>query len=60
VLDTLAAAYSAAGRFEEARRTAEIAMRLAREAGSDALVGEIEQRLALYREARPFIDVDPD
>jgi Flp pilus assembly protein TadD len=56
VLDTLAAAYAAAGRFDAARRTAEVAERLAREQGMDALAGEIGQRLALYRVERPFID----
>jgi len=56
VLDTLAAAYAAAGRFDEARRTAAAAIRLARKGGLDELTGEIDQRLALYREERPFID----
>jgi tetratricopeptide (TPR) repeat protein len=56
VLDTLAAAYAAAGRFDAARRTAEAAVRLARDREMDALVAEIEQRLALYRAERPFID----
>jgi tetratricopeptide (TPR) repeat protein len=56
VLDTLAAAYAAAGRFDAARRTAGAAIRLARDRGMDALSGEIDQRLALYREERPFID----
>jgi tetratricopeptide (TPR) repeat protein len=56
VLDTLAAAYAAAGRFDAARRTAEAAIRLARDRGADDLSGEIERRLALYRRGRPFID----
>lgn len=56
VLDTLAAAYAAAGRFEAARRTAEAAGRLARDREMEALAGEIDQRLALYRRERPFID----
>jgi tetratricopeptide (TPR) repeat protein len=56
VLDTLAAAYAAAGHFDTARRTAAAAARLAREGSLDTLAVEIDQRLALYREERPFID----
>jgi len=54
-LDTLAAAYAAAGRFPEARLTASTAARLARDAGEPELAAEIEARLRLYREKRPFI-----
>jgi len=56
VLDTIAAAYAAAGRFEAAVRTATDAARLAREAGDGALAEEIEGRLALYRSGRPYVD----
>jgi tetratricopeptide (TPR) repeat protein len=54
-LDTLAAAYAAAGRFEEAGLTASAAAQLARAAGRLELAAEIETRLRLYREKRPFI-----
>jgi tetratricopeptide (TPR) repeat protein len=49
-LDTLAAAYAAAGRYEEAVRTATKARMHAPE--GSALIGEIESRLALYRSGR--------
>jgi tetratricopeptide (TPR) repeat protein len=49
VLDTLAAAYAAAGRFEEAVLTAERGVGLARESGDVELEAEIEGRLARYR-----------
>jgi tetratricopeptide (TPR) repeat protein len=50
-LDTLAAAYAAAGRYPDAARVAEIA--LAR-AGQGELAGPLAARLALYRSGRPF------
>jgi hypothetical protein len=55
-LDTLAAAYAAGGRFDAARRTAQAALRLAQAQRMEALVDEIEVRLALYRAERPFIE----
>jgi Flp pilus assembly protein TadD len=56
VLDTLAAAYAAAGRFDAASRTAAVAKRLALDQGMEALADEIDQRLTLYQVGRPFID----
>jgi len=56
-LDTLAAAYAEGGRFDDAVRTAEQAARLAREAGLVPAALGIEERLDLYREAKPFRDV---
>jgi tetratricopeptide (TPR) repeat protein len=51
-LDTLAAAYAEAARFEDAIRAAERAVTAARgsEEGTDAM----EERLALYRTRRPY------
>jgi tetratricopeptide (TPR) repeat protein len=54
-LDTLAAAYAAAGRFQEAVRTATVAEQIARDAGRIDFAHEIEARLQLYRTGRPFI-----
>ena len=48
VLDTLAAAYAAAGRFSEAVTAAHQSQQRARLDGDDALATEIEERLALY------------
>jgi Flp pilus assembly protein TadD len=48
-LDTLAAAYAAAGRFSEAIAIAEQAVELAGTAGQHQLVREIETRLKSYR-----------
>jgi Flp pilus assembly protein TadD len=56
VLDTLAAAYAAAGRFEEAARSQERALVLAEEMGRGDLAAELRDRLARYRERRPVRD----
>jgi len=53
-LDTLAAAYAAAGQFESAVTTAQSAIALARSAGQTQLVVEVESRLKLYQNGRPF------
>ena len=55
VLDTLAAAYAASGRFEEARRAAAAALELASAAERSQLAAGIERRLELYRMGRPFV-----
>ena len=52
-LDTLAAAYAAAGRTNAAVATAERALRIASASDPD-LAGGIRQRLALYRSGRPY------
>lgn len=54
LLDTLAAAYAAAGRFAEATATAEKAMNVAMAAGRKDLAGEIQSRLELYKAGRPY------
>jgi spermidine synthase len=54
VLDTLAAAYAAAGRYGEAARVAEQALRQVEAAGPPAFAGQIRARLALYRAGRPY------
>ena len=54
ILDTLAAALAANGRFDEARLAAQQAIALARKAGDGALATQIEQRLAVYRQNLPW------
>jgi spermidine synthase len=54
ILDTLAAAYAAAGDFERAAATAQEAASLAAAAGATALSGDIGGRLALYRQKKPY------
>ena len=54
VLDTLAAAYAAAGDFDRASAVAQEAAALAVSRGSRDLAGEIGKRLELYRERKPF------
>jgi hypothetical protein len=49
VLDTLATAYAAAGRFDRAVETAEQAARGADAAGNEALARQARQRAALFR-----------
>jgi len=53
-VDTLAVAYAAAGRFNDAIATAEKAIDLARSAGQSQVVGEIQARLQLYRSGRAY------
>jgi tetratricopeptide (TPR) repeat protein len=53
-LDTLAAAYAAAGRFNDAIATAHKAVALARSAGQTQVANEIEARVQSYREGRPY------
>jgi len=54
ILDTLAAAYATAGQFDQAMKTAEAAVALAKEGRLDDLAGEIGERLRLYRQNKPF------
>ena len=53
-LDTLAAAYAEAGRFEQAIRTAEQAINLARSKGETKLAEGILARQQLYQAHKPF------
>jgi tetratricopeptide (TPR) repeat protein len=60
VLDTLAAALAECGRFEDAARTAQECLELARRAALPAeVVRELEARLALYRGGRPYHQAAP-
>jgi Flp pilus assembly protein TadD len=58
MLDTLAAAYAAAGDFEEARKTARAAIGATRASGLSSIA--IEERLAGYEADQTFIDWDLD
>ncbi len=53
-LDALASGFAAAGRFAEAKATAEKALKLARETGQEDLAGEIENRIKLYEAGQPY------
>lgn len=55
-LDTLAAAYAAAGRFAPAIEAASRAERLARSAGDDRLAEAISARRKLYEQKKPFVE----
>jgi spermidine synthase len=57
LFDTLAAAYAAAGRFEDAIRTATDAIELWRAAGTDTEDArkQVEARLTLYRAHHPYV-----
>lgn len=59
VLDTLAAAYAAAGRFPQAVSTARKAIALADQAADAALGGQIRSRLDLYLAGKPFRQPPP-
>ncbi|HKN47246.1 MAG TPA: tetratricopeptide repeat protein, partial [Candidatus Polarisedimenticolia bacterium] len=58
MLDTLAAAYAAAGDFDRAAAVAQEAMSLAASGGPAGLSGEIAARLELYRQKKPFRETD--
>ena len=55
LLDTLAAAYAAAGRFEDAIPAATRAVSQARTSGKAALAAEIRDRLDLYRRGQAHV-----
>ena len=55
ILDTLAAAQAATGEFDGAVSTAQEALTLARAGNLRTLVSEIEERLHLYKEGRPYV-----
>jgi tetratricopeptide (TPR) repeat protein len=57
-LDSLAAAYAAAGRFEDAVTMASRAVAVAEAAGDAQVVREVSNRLTLYRASKPYIS-DP-
>ena len=59
LLDTLAAAYAEAGRFEDAVKTAEKALELATAAKMTLRLDGIRTRLALYQAGRPYHHVSP-
>jgi hypothetical protein len=59
LLDTLAAAYAAVGRFDEAVRSAEQAMALAEAEGSFALAQSIRGRISDYRSRKSYIEAYP-
>jgi tetratricopeptide (TPR) repeat protein len=56
VLDTLAAAYAAGGRFVQAIATEQRALDLAETAGNRDAADQLRLRLELYRRNRPFRD----
>lgn len=54
VLDALAAAYAEAGRFDDAIATARKAIKLASSQGHEELAAELQERLLLYENGRPY------
>ena len=55
-LDTLAAAYAAAGNFEKAVTTAANAILIAEEKGQMQWAEEIRKKLALYKKGLPYYE----
>ena len=54
ILDTLAAAYAAAGQFDRAVETAQMAVDLALAANDQALAAKIDKRKHLYQQETPY------
>lgn len=54
VLDALAAAYAEAGRFDDAARTAQAAIKLAESAGQVGRAKQVQARLQLYQAGQPY------
>ena len=54
ILDTLAAAYAAAGMFSQAQETVRAALTLARQQKLDALAETLQARLRLYEAKTPY------
>lgn len=59
ILDTLAVAYAAAGKFLRAAETAETAMELARSSGQGRLAEEIRSHLIRFKAAQPYGESPP-
>ena len=55
-LDTLAAAYAEAGRFDMAVKTAEKCLELARTSGDESFAGEVASRLQTYQHREAFVE----
>ena len=54
IMDTLAAAYAAAGRFTHAMKTARLALAAASNTEDQFLARQIGERLDLYKQAKPY------
>jgi len=55
-LDTLAAAYAAADRFDDAARAARRALEYAESGGDDSITAQIRRRLTLYESGRAYVE----
>jgi tetratricopeptide (TPR) repeat protein len=60
ILDVIAAAEAAAGRFDRAAEVAAEALRLASAMGDDTFADALRERLNLYRQQRPYLDRGSD
>jgi len=56
-LDTLAAAYTEVGRFDEAVRTVSAAITIAQKMAAKSLVAELRRRLRKYEEKQPHREI---
>jgi tetratricopeptide (TPR) repeat protein len=58
LLDTLAVAYAAAGKFDKAIEITEKALELCQSPEREVLKKEIERRLVLYKAGKPYIETE--
>lgn len=56
VLDTLAAAYAAVGKYKEAVATATKGIRLAGSAGENDMAEDIQRKLVFYKKNQPYLE----
>jgi protein O-mannosyl-transferase len=56
-VDTLAVAYAAAGRFGDAAETARKAMKIAGDSNDLVLFKDIDRRLSLYLDGKPYVEL---
>ena len=58
-LDSLAAAYAETGQFDQAIKTAKLALKLAAESQQEKFAGQIAVRLELYQQKIPYHQSTP-
>ena len=56
MLDTMAAAYASAGKFDKAVEVMQAAIQIVTEQQNEGLIEQYQNRLELYRQNQPYYD----